>query len=138
MRLSRERNCSVEMPGSTRCSSTNRRGPAARSRTINSVHLSPTRSSARASGDHWSYGCRFGGGTCGIGASLGVLPGWESVSHPDTSQPGGVHTAWAAICGRRPGVAPGALARLVAGSYQPSEDLTIKRGLLLAVLIELK
>src|SRR5947209_3752852 len=62
MRLSRERNCSVEMPGSTRWSSTKRRGPAARSRTINSVHLSPTRSSARVSGDHWSYGCRFGGG----------------------------------------------------------------------------
>ena len=46
--------CSVEIPGRTRCSSTNRRGPAARSRMISSVHLSPTRSSARASGDHWS------------------------------------------------------------------------------------
>ena len=33
---------------------------------ISSVHLSPTRSSARASGDHWLYGCRLGGGTEGI------------------------------------------------------------------------
>src|SRR5690242_8042879 len=72
MRFRRERNCSVEMPGSTRWSSTNRRGPAARSRMINSVHLSPTRSSARASGDHWSYGWRFGGGTGGK-AYLSVL-----------------------------------------------------------------
>src|ERR1700758_1260322 len=66
MRFRRERSCSVEIPGSTRWSSTKRRGPAARSRTINRVHLSPTRSSARASGDHWSYGWRFGGGTCGM------------------------------------------------------------------------
>ena len=42
--------------GSTRCSSTNRRGPATRSRMIRRVHLSPTRSSARASGAHWLYG----------------------------------------------------------------------------------
>src|SRR3954447_20769461 len=70
MRFSRDRSCSVEMPGSTRWSSTNRRGPAARSRMINSVHLSPTRSRARASGDHWSYGWRLGGGTGGIGGSL--------------------------------------------------------------------
>src|SRR5205807_9124255 len=62
----RERSCSVEIPGRTRWSSTNLRGPTDRSRTISKVHLSPTRSSARASGDHWSYGCRFGGGTCGI------------------------------------------------------------------------
>ena len=33
---------------------------------ISSVHLSPTRSSARASGDHWSYGWRLGGGTGGM------------------------------------------------------------------------
>src|SRR4051812_37346121 len=66
MRFSRERSCSVEIPGSTRCSSTNRRGPETRSRTMSSVHLSPTRSSARASGDHWSYGCRFGEGTAGM------------------------------------------------------------------------
>src|SRR5687767_13064288 len=34
---------------------------------MSSVHLSPTRSRARASGDHWSYGCRLGGGGPGIG-----------------------------------------------------------------------
>src|SRR3954468_5855190 len=54
------------MPGRTRWSSTKRRGPATRSRTISSVHLSPTRSSARASGAHWLYGCRLGGGTDGM------------------------------------------------------------------------
>src|SRR3954454_8947826 len=69
MRFSRDRSCSVEMPGSTRCSSTKRRGPATRSRTISSVHLSPTRSKARASGAHWLYGCRLGGGTEGMAAS---------------------------------------------------------------------
>src|SRR3954453_9029384 len=67
MRFRRERSCSVEMPGSTRWSSTKRRGPAARSRTMRSVHLSPTRSSARVSGDHWSYGCRLGGGKPAMG-----------------------------------------------------------------------
>src|SRR5215216_5232069 len=66
MRFRRDRSCSVEIPGSTRWSSTKRRGPAARSRMIRSVHLSPTRSSARASGDHWSYGWRLGGGTGGM------------------------------------------------------------------------
>src|SRR3954463_10978425 len=74
MRLRRERSCSVEMPGSTRWSSTKRRGPDARSRMISSVHLSPTRSSARASGDHWSYGCRLGGGGPGIWKYLRVGP----------------------------------------------------------------
>src|SRR5271167_699047 len=69
IRFRRERSCSVDIPGNARCSSTNRRGPAARSRTISRVHLSPTRSSARASGDHWSYGWRLGGGTWEIGAS---------------------------------------------------------------------
>src|SRR4051795_92610 len=67
MRFRRDRSCSVEMPGRTRWSSTNRRGPLTRSRTISSVHLSPTRSSARASGDHWSYGWRLGGGGGGRG-----------------------------------------------------------------------
>jgi 2-hydroxychromene-2-carboxylate isomerase len=33
---------------------------------MSSVHLSPTRSSARASGDHWLYGWRLGGGTVGM------------------------------------------------------------------------
>ena len=33
---------------------------------MSSVHLSPTRSRARASGDHWSYGWRLGGGTGGM------------------------------------------------------------------------
>ncbi len=79
MRFSRERSCSVEIPGSTRCSSTNRRGPETRSRTISSVHLSPTRSSARASGDHWSYGCRFGRGRR---VCLGLLPGRACASGP--------------------------------------------------------
>src|SRR3954469_25669246 len=73
IRLSRERSCSVEMPGSVRWSSTKRRGPEARSRTISRVHLSPTRSSARASGDHWSYGCRLGGCWPGIG-----VPPWST------------------------------------------------------------
>src|SRR4051795_12471634 len=84
MRLRRERSCSVEMPGSTRWSSTKRRGPAARSRMISSVHLSPTRSSARASGDHWSYGWRFGGGTGGKGLPLRT--------HANLEDRGGVET----------------------------------------------
>src|ERR1700694_5949193 len=67
MRFSLERSCSGDISGRTRWSSTKRRGPAARSRTISSVHLSPTRSSARESGDHWSYGWRLGGGTWGMG-----------------------------------------------------------------------
>ena len=33
---------------------------------MSSVHLSPTRSSARASGHHWSYGWRLMGGTAEI------------------------------------------------------------------------
>src|SRR6185436_10710890 len=70
MRFRRERSCSVEIPGSVRWSSTNRRGPLTRSRTISNVHLSPTRSSARASGDHWSYGWRLGGGAGGGDGNL--------------------------------------------------------------------
>src|SRR5436309_5817669 len=65
------------MPGRTRWSSTNLLGPAARSRTIRSVHLSPTRSSARASGDHWSYGCRLGGGTGGMACLLTNSRRWR-------------------------------------------------------------
>src|SRR5687767_5155715 len=78
MRFSRERSCSVEIPGKTRCNSTKRRGPAARSRMISSVHLSPTRSRARASGAHWSYGWRLGGGTGG----KGTPPGHASLEGP--------------------------------------------------------
>src|SRR5438034_383424 len=59
MRLSRERSCSVEIPGSTRWSSTKRRGPPARSRTISSVHLSPTRSRARGGVDRLLEGVRW-------------------------------------------------------------------------------
>src|SRR4029450_780242 len=70
MRFSRERSCSVEIPGRTRCSSTKRRGPPARSRTMSSVHLSPTRSNARASGAHWLYGWRLGGGVVAMGGLL--------------------------------------------------------------------
>src|SRR5215213_7535633 len=77
MRFSRERSCSVEIPGRTRCSSTKRRGPAARSRMMSNVHLSPTRSSARASGAHWSYGWRLGGGTGGKIYLSGLTRTWQ-------------------------------------------------------------
>src|SRR5215212_5612827 len=85
MRLRRERSCSVEIPGSTRWSSTKRLGPAARSRMISSVHLSPTRSSARASGDHWSYGCRLGGGGPGMGGTS-VCPNSGGVGKQHTTE----------------------------------------------------
>ena len=47
---------------------------------ISSVHLSPTRSSARASGDHWSYGWRLGGGVVGM---AGPRPVGFSGAYPE-------------------------------------------------------
>src|SRR5215212_4969043 len=82
------RSCSVEMPGRLRWSSTKRRGPAERSRTISRVHLPPIRSRARASGAHWPYGVRFLGSN--IQYSNADTPETRVRFHPDMTDSAGV------------------------------------------------
>src|SRR3954453_15741808 len=100
MRFSRERSCSVEIPGSTRCSSTKRRGPPARSRTIRRGHLSPTRSRARASGAHWLYGWRFVGGMAERASLLWAKGNGVPAPHATANirATGGTHPAFSGLC----------------------------------------